>query len=388
MTTHRLAGQPAPPDLLVNVEQLRGEYAVRRPDPSDRAQRVSFGTSGHRGSSLNGQFTESHVLAITQAICDYRVRHGISGPLFIGKDTHALSDSAFVTALEVLAANGVDTMIDAGDGYTPTPAISLAILTHNAAHASHQAHRRVSRRDRDHPIPQSAGGWGVQVQPADRWTCRGRRHALDRRTSQPAARGRPASGPTHRLRRRPRRGDNPSLQLPDGLRARARHSRRHGCNRRRRPEDRRRSARRCQRRLLGPDCRSIPPRRERGERHRRSHVPLHAPRLGRPHPHGLLVPVRDGDPDSAPGALRRRGRGRPGQRPARHRDAKRRPDESESLPCRRDLVSLHTSPGLAGGRRRREDRGVEQPDRSRRQTRPGARSWKCRSASSGSSRAF
>jgi phosphoglucomutase len=136
VTTHRLAGQPAPPDLLVDVAQLRGEYAARRPDPSDRAQRVSFGTSGHRGSSLNGQFTESHVLAITQAICDYRVRQGVSGPLFIGKDTHALSDSAFVTALEVLAANGVDTMIDADDGYTPTPAVSLAILTHNAARAT------------------------------------------------------------------------------------------------------------------------------------------------------------------------------------------------------------------------------------------------------------
>ena len=136
MTTHRLAGQPAPQDLLVNVAHLRDEYAARRPDPSDRAQRVSFGTSGHRGSSLNGQFTESHVLAITQAICDYRVRQGVSGPLFIGKDTHALSDAAFVTALEVLAANGVETMIDAGDGYTPTPAISLAILTYNAARAT------------------------------------------------------------------------------------------------------------------------------------------------------------------------------------------------------------------------------------------------------------
>ena len=136
MTTHPLAGQPAPPDRLVDIARLRGEYAARKPDPRDRAQRVSFGTSGHRGSSLNGQFTESHVLAITQAICDYRARQGVTGPLFIGKDTHALSDSAFVTALEVLAANGVDTMIDADDGYTPTPAISLAILTHNATRPS------------------------------------------------------------------------------------------------------------------------------------------------------------------------------------------------------------------------------------------------------------
>ena len=143
MTTHQLAGQPAPPELLVDVARLRGEYAARRPDPADPAQRVSFGTSGHRGSSLTGQFTESHVLAITQAICEYRARQGVTGPLFIGKDTHALSDLAFVTALEVLAANGIETMIDAGidagDGYTPTPAISLAILTHNAARTARPA---------------------------------------------------------------------------------------------------------------------------------------------------------------------------------------------------------------------------------------------------------
>jgi phosphoglucomutase len=132
LTIHRLAGQPAPPDRLVDIAHLRGEYATRSPDLNDRAQQVSFGTSGHRGSSLNGQFTESHVLAITQAICDFRAGQGVTGPLFIGKDTHALSESAFVTALEVLAANRVDTMIDADDGYTPTPAISLAILIHNA----------------------------------------------------------------------------------------------------------------------------------------------------------------------------------------------------------------------------------------------------------------
>jgi phosphoglucomutase len=131
MTLHPLAGQPAPKDLLVDIDKLRKEYYARKPDITDRAQRVSFGTSGHRGSSLRGAFNEAHILAITQAICDYRNSQGINGPLYIGKDTHALSEPAFATALEVLAANGVETMIDREDGYTPTPAVSHAILTYN-----------------------------------------------------------------------------------------------------------------------------------------------------------------------------------------------------------------------------------------------------------------
>ena len=131
MTIHPLAGKPAPDDLLIDAGRLQGEYYARRPDFTDRAQRVGFGTSGHRGSSLRGSFNETHVLAITQAICDYRSSQGTSGPLYIGRDTHALSEPAFTTALEVLAANGVDTMIDGNDGYTPTPAVSHAILTFN-----------------------------------------------------------------------------------------------------------------------------------------------------------------------------------------------------------------------------------------------------------------
>jgi len=131
MTIHPLAGKPAPKDLLVDVGKLRGEYYARKPDFSDRAQRVAFGTSGHRGSSLRGSFNEAHVLTITQAICDYRSHQGITGPLYMGKDTHALSEPAFNTALEVLAANGVETMIDSAEGYTPTPAVSHAILTFN-----------------------------------------------------------------------------------------------------------------------------------------------------------------------------------------------------------------------------------------------------------------
>ena len=136
MTVHAHAGEPAPKDLLVDLDTLRREYYERVPDPGDPSQRVSFGTSGHRGSSLRGSFNEAHVLAIAQAICEYRRAQGTAGPLFLGKDTHALSEQAMATALEVLAANGVDTMIDGGNGDTPTPAVSHAILRHNHSRPS------------------------------------------------------------------------------------------------------------------------------------------------------------------------------------------------------------------------------------------------------------
>jgi len=126
-----LAGKPAPADILIDPQKLREEYYTRRPDSTDPAQRVSFGTSGHRGSALRGSFNEAHILAITQAICEYRKSQQISGPLYIGKDTHALSEPALRSALEVLAAHGVETMIDRDGGYTPTPVISHAILTYN-----------------------------------------------------------------------------------------------------------------------------------------------------------------------------------------------------------------------------------------------------------------
>ncbi len=126
-----LAGKPAPANILIDVSKLEREYFARKPDTADPAQLVSFGTSGHRGTSLNGSFTEAHILAITQAICEYRTGKGITGPLFIGKDTHALSGVAQRTALEVLGANGVETVIQENDGVTPTPVISHAILTYN-----------------------------------------------------------------------------------------------------------------------------------------------------------------------------------------------------------------------------------------------------------------
>jgi phosphoglucomutase len=131
MPLHPLAGHPAPRELLVNVPRLVSAYYTGRPVPEDPAQRVAFGTSGHRGSSLRNSFNEAHILAITQAICELRARRGIDGPLFLGMDTHALSEPALASALEVFAANGVKVRIQQGLGYTPTPVISHAILTHN-----------------------------------------------------------------------------------------------------------------------------------------------------------------------------------------------------------------------------------------------------------------
>ncbi len=131
MAISPLAGKPAPKDMLVDLGRLERDYFARRPDLNDPAQRVSFGTSGHRGSPLLGSFTEAHILAITQAICDYRQARATTGPLYLGKDTHALSGPAQDTALEVLAANDVTVMIQRDGGFTPTPVISHAILVHN-----------------------------------------------------------------------------------------------------------------------------------------------------------------------------------------------------------------------------------------------------------------
>jgi phosphoglucomutase len=131
MALSPLAGKPAPKEMLVDLARLERDYLEGRPDPDDPAQQVSFGTSGHRGSPLRGSFTAAHILAITQAICDYRHAHTVTGPLYMGKDTHAISGPAQRTALEVLAANDVATIIQRDDGFTPTPAISRAILVHN-----------------------------------------------------------------------------------------------------------------------------------------------------------------------------------------------------------------------------------------------------------------
>ncbi len=136
MVVHHLAGRPAPTDILANIPRLLTNYYAYRPAKGLSLEPVSFGTSGHRGSSASKSFNETHILAICQSICDYRKKRGITGPLFLGKDTHALSEAAFLTALEVLAANGIQVVIQKGFGYTPTPVISHAILTYNKKYQS------------------------------------------------------------------------------------------------------------------------------------------------------------------------------------------------------------------------------------------------------------
>ena len=170
MTIHPLAGQPAPPSAVIDIGALCRDYYTRRPDVADGAQRVKFGTSGHRGSSLEGAFNEAHILAITQAICDHRKHHGIDGPLFLARDTHALSEPALRTALEVLAANGVDVMIDPEDGAVPTPLVSHAILGHNRAGRSPSADGIVMTPSHNPPVdggvkysPPSGGPAGPEV---------------------------------------------------------------------------------------------------------------------------------------------------------------------------------------------------------------------------------
>ncbi len=136
MPLHPLAGKPAPKSLLPNIPRLVSAYYTLTPDVADPAQQVSFGTSGHRGTSLKRSFNENHILAISQAICEYRAAQGTTGPLFLGMDTHALSEAAQASAIEVFAGNGVEIMIQAGGGYTPTPVISHAILTYNQGKSS------------------------------------------------------------------------------------------------------------------------------------------------------------------------------------------------------------------------------------------------------------
>jgi len=136
MSLHPLAGKPAPAELLVNIPRLVSAYYTGKPDMSEAGHRVSFGTSGHRGTSFKNSFNEDHIVAITQAICEYRQAQGIDGPLYLGMDTHALSEPALSTAVSVFAANQVEIMIQAGGGYTPTPVISHAILSYNKGRAN------------------------------------------------------------------------------------------------------------------------------------------------------------------------------------------------------------------------------------------------------------
>jgi DNA-binding CsgD family transcriptional regulator len=227
--------------MLVRVDRLAGAYYDEHPDPTNPAQAVSFGTSGHRGSSLPGTFTEDHILAITAAIARYRAREGIDGPLFLGRDTHALSAPAFRTAVEVLVAHGIDAVVDSEDGYTPTPAISHAILRHNAR-GGRKADGIVITPS--HNPPEDGG---FKYNPPHGGRHRG--HAPDRGQSQRAAASPP--GRCSAVELRPGHRARSPVRLPVRLRRRAPIGRFAGRDRGLRAPARRRSVGRRERGVLG-----------------------------------------------------------------------------------------------------------------------------------------
>ena len=241
------AGKPADPSLLVNIPRLVAAYYSERPDPSRPEQRVSFGTSGHRGSSFTCRFNESHVLAIAQAICRYRRRQGIDGPLFLGIDTHALSEPAYRSALEVLAANDVAVQIAVNDEYTPTPAVSHAILAYNRGRTSGLADGIVITPSHNPPDdggfkynPPHGGPAGADVtgfiESAGQRACWASGLAAVRRVA---------------YERALRALDHASPRLPEHLRRRSRQRRGYRRDPRRRPQAGRGSAGRGRRALLG-----------------------------------------------------------------------------------------------------------------------------------------
>ena len=307
-TIHPLAGQPAPESVLVDVDALRRDYYERKPDTTDATQRVSFGTSGHRGSSLRGTFNEAHILAITQAICSYRRTNGVTGPLYVGKDTHALSQQAFESVVEVLSGNSVDT-------------------DHRWRWCIHTDSRRVARhpdpqsgtdirscgRYRDHPVPQSARRRGIQVQPAARRAGRDRCHSMDRARSESAPVGRSRWHHQDSVSTSTQRRHDPSLRLSRYLCRRSRLGRGHGRHSKRRAEDRCRSAGRRERGLLAADPGTARPESGSRQRRRGPDVPLHVSGLGRQDPNGLLVAACHGGVDRIEGSLRHRVWKRPRQ---------------------------------------------------------------------------
>ena len=294
---HPRAGQPAQPEDLIDVDAVVSAYYDLTPDPDNPDQQVAFGTSGHRGSSLDTAFNDAHIAATTQAIVEYRASQGISGPLYIGKDTHALSLPAWTTALEVLVANGVTVLAENDEDYTPTPAVSRAIVVHNATATGADVADGIVVTPSHNP-PRDGG---LQVQPAARRPGRQRRDQRDRRPGQRPAR-RPLGHPPHRVR--PDRRRRAPLRLPGrllrgpGQRAQpARGPRRRGADRRR-PDGRR------QRAVLGLHLRAPRHRPDRGQRQGRPAVGLHDPGHRRQDPDGLLLAQRDGQPDHEQGRVR------------------------------------------------------------------------------------
>ena len=327
-----LAGKPAEPSMLTNVPRLVTAYFVGKPDPALPAQRVSFGTSGHRGSAFNNAFNEQHILAISQALCDHRRASGITGPMFVGIDTHALAEPALASALEVFAANDVEVMIDANDGYTPTPVISHAILTNNNGRSSGRADGVVITPSHN---PPEDGGFKYNPPdggPADTDITSGIERAANRFLEDglrgvkriPYERARKSSSVHRHDYIGPYVADLAEVIDMDAIRD-------SGVTIGIDP-------------LGGAAVRYWQPIIDRYglaativSDERRSDLPLHDRGLGRQDPDGLLLALCDGAVDRTARQVRCRLCQRHRRRPARNRDPLQRTDESQPLPCRRDL---------------------------------------------------
>ncbi len=346
MALHPLAGKPAPADVLIDVAKLEREFLDRTPDPNDPRQRVKFGTSGHRGTPLDGSLTAAHIAAITQAICDYRAGQSIDGPLYMGMDTHALSALSQDVALEVLAGNGVETIVQRDGGFTPTPVISRAILARNHGRSTHLADGIVITPSHN---PPEDGGFKYNPPhggPADTdVTGRIQQRANELLAAKnsavkrvPLADATKASTTHHEDLVLPYVDDLNAVVDIDAIRDAGV--------------------------TIGVDPlggASLPYWQAIAARHgltdydrqlrHRPGVFLHDARPRRQNPHGLLEPLRDGGPGGAEGSVSGVGRQRPGCRPARHRDGVGWIDESESLPGGCDPVSARQPAGLAGATR-------------------------------------
>ena len=284
------AGKPANPSMLVDVPRLVTAYYAQTPDPSVPAQRVAFGTSGHRGSAFEGSFNEWHILAITQAICRHRRLKKIDGPLFVGIDTHALSVPAFASALEVLAANEVEVMISQGDEYTPTPVISHAILTYNQGRKSGLADGIVITPS--HNPPQDGG---FKYNPPNGGPAEPEVTDWIEAKSEPVPGGRSSRGETDSIREGSARPHDPSARLPQRLCQRPGQRRRHACHSGREDQPGGRSPRRRGGPLLGAYRGALRAGYHGRQRDGRSDLPVHDGGLGRSDPHGPILTLCHAD---------------------------------------------------------------------------------------------
>ena len=339
MAINPQAGKPVDPSSLVDVDALVGAYYDTTPDPGDPAQRVAFGTSGHRGSAFRGAFNEAHILAITEAICRYRATRGYTGPLFLGRDTHALSEPATRTALGVLVANGVDVRVDAFDGFTPTPALSHAIITANRPKDSW---RRLADGIVVTPShnPPDDGGFKYNPPnggPADTevtsWIQDEANRILEASGTDGVDGIKRVSDVDARVRATPY--DFMGIYVADldaviDMKAIAKSGLRIGVD----------PMGGASVRVLGRHRRAIRPGPDGHQRQGRPAVRVHDRRLGRQDPDGPVVAACDGQPRRAARRVRYRARQRRRRRPTRRGDADGRLAQPEPLPVRGDRLPV------------------------------------------------